>query len=382
MRLNTPRTFQLNPLAMAAGLALALTLVVVPTVSAESEPAFTDVVDVNEVLVDVVVTDKKGDLVLGLGEDDFVVHVDGEERSVVSVDFYSNREFLGNSQTARDLGIDIDTVPENRYFILFFHNQRQVLPRLQGDLLDAGRRAEEWVRSSLRPNDFVAVASYFPKLNVADFTNDRNLLAETIRRAVSGRDFISRGQVRSDLPSLTEALPPGDADNIYEALALVAEGSKAIRGRKNLVLYSMGFGRLHGFGTFRPDPRYYPEMIQTLNDNRVAVYPVDLLAADFGPFFPRFRPNDVLNQIAHETAGEFQFNFANFSAPLQQIDEDNTGYYLVSFEPAAEPAEGEYKKVTVETRSPGLRIRTRDGYVPGDGYAYASAPNSKEARSL
>ena len=343
------------------------------------EPAFTDTVDVNEVLVDVVVTDKRGTPVLGLGPDDFIVRENGEPRPIVSAQFYSNREFLGSSEVARELGITPGTVPENRYFILFFHNQRHLLPRLQANMLDAGRRAEQWVKSSLQPNDYVAIASYFPKLNVSDFTNDPDLLAETIRLAVQGKDFVKRGNVPADVPSLTEAMPPGDADNIYEALALVAEGSKAIRGRKNLVLYSIGFGQLESFGFYRPDPLYYPEMIQTLNDNRVAVYPVDLLATDVSPFFNRL--NDVLNRIAVETGGELYTNFVSYLTPLEQIAEDNNGYYLLSYQPGDDVAEGEYQKVEVETLNSNLRLRTREGYVPGDGYAYASAPNSKEARS-
>ena len=48
-------------------------------------------------------------------------------------------------------------------------------------------------------------------------------------------------------------------------------------GRKNLVLFSSGFGQVNSFGQYQPDPRYEEPMAQILNDANVAVYAVDLL---------------------------------------------------------------------------------------------------------
>ena len=328
-----------------------------------------EIVDVTEVLVDVVVTDRKGQVVLGLDSDDFVIRENGDPVEVVDVTFYSNRRFLGSSALAEDL--QIDTVPENRYFSLCCHHQRNLLPRLAANLLDAGRRAKQWVMSSLLPNDYVAVASYFPKLNVLDFTNDPDLLAATIDLAVQGKDFRSATVTASSgIPSLTGAMPSGDVDRIHEALAMVAEGAGAVRGRKNLVLYSIGFGQLSSFGFFLPDQRYYPPTVETLNDNHVSVYPVDLLAIDLSPSLVINRASEVLSALAHDTAGQFFFNFNNYMTPLERIASDNNGYYLLSYRSPQPEAETDYRRVEVETLDTSFDVRHREGYVPGSGYPY------------
>lgn len=333
------------------------------------DPAYTETIEVEEVLLDVVVTDDNDQVVLGLEKDDFIVRENGEPVEVRDVTFYSNRQFLGSSERARELGIAPDATPENRYFVLFFHHQDNLLPRLSANLLDAGRRAEQWVRGSLRPNDYVAVVSYFPKFNVQDFTNDEEAILAAIDSAARGTDFEPKALDRpAGLPALGERLPSGDVDRIYEALAMTAEATGAIRARKNLVLFSIGFGEVDTFGFYRPDTRYYPEMIQTLNDNNVAVYPIDLLGSDLSPLFRRNLLDNVLSRMAMETGGEFHANFVSYLTPLEEIAEDNNGYYLVSYAAPEDAQRGEYREVDVEMKNANLDARTREGYVTGEGY--------------
>jgi len=337
------------------------------TADTPAQGQFGEEVDVDEVLLDVLVTDGDGNVVVGLDEDDFVVEEDGEPMEVTGVSFYSNRQFLESSQKARELGIDPNEVPTNRYFILFFHNQRRVFPRLTVNLLDAGRRAKQWVMTDLQPNDYVAVVSYDPKLNVQDFTNDRQAIANAIDEAVQGVDFGRKEAAAPEgVPSLTANLPAGEADRIYEALEMVAEGAGEIRGRKNLVFFSIGFGEPNTFGLYRPDARYYPDTVHALNDNNVAVYSVDLLASNVGFGFQTNFLESVLSQLSNDTGGEFYFNFVNFLTPLEQVSQDTNGYYLVSFKTRHEEGEKGYQEVSVETTNPELETRTRQGYVYGN----------------
>lgn len=355
----------------------ALTLVVVAAMAvvasaAPQEEGYVEEIEVEEVLLDVIVTDPSGQVVLGLHEDDFIVRDEGERVELRQATFYSNRRYLGSAERAQELGIDIDAVPSNRYFILFFHHQHDLLPRLSANLLDAGRRAKQWV-ASLQPNDYVAVVSYNPKYNLQDFSNDPAVITAAIDRAVQRKDFEPRATATaSDLPSMAAALPSGDVDRIYEALAMTAEGAGAIRGRKSLILFSIGFGEITGFGFFRPDTRYYPKTIQTINDNNVAVYPVDLMAADLSPFFLINAMDNVLNQLAAESGGRLYTTFNNYLTPLEKIASDNNGYYLLSYELPADAEDGEYREVSVEMASGRLDARTRDGYVAGSGYPYAA----------
>ena len=73
-------------------LALAAFVAAAP-VAAQQQPAagFEDLVEVTEVLLDVLATDRSGDVVTGLGKDDFVVTENGEPVAITGVSFYSTR---------------------------------------------------------------------------------------------------------------------------------------------------------------------------------------------------------------------------------------------------------------------------------------------------
>ncbi len=157
--------------------------------TAQEEPiaGFEGLVEVTEVLLDVLAVDASGRTVVGLGEDDFLVEEDGEEVKVTGASFYVTRYGTGGELLTAD-GVK----PSSRYFILFFHDQRQSATpqnRLLQQQLDAGRKAHNWVRDQLSGSDWVAVVSYDVKLVVhQDFTQDRGSLLAAIGDAAMAKD--------------------------------------------------------------------------------------------------------------------------------------------------------------------------------------------------
>lgn len=345
---------------------------------AEPSEEFDGEIDVTEVLLDVLVTDRQGNVIIGLGPEDFVVEEDGERVSVADVSFYSNRRLAGPAPQALAGELEIETLPEDRYFILLFEDQRQKQADTEVELvkqtLDAARRAKEWVNEELLPNDWVAVASYDFKLKLqSDFSRDRKALAKAIDGAVRGKDlgntWPSRTEAaeRSADPSLAVNLPAGDelrgqSHRIYDAIELLAEAAGEIRGRKNLLLFSSGFGQINGFGQYLEDPRYYPPMMEALNDNNVAAYTIELT-----PNHVQHVMSDAMHQLAEETGGKYYFNFVNFLTPLSQIADENNGYYLLAYQSQHPRGESGYQKVRVRTANPQFQVKTREGYVYGEG---------------
>ena len=366
-----------SPSLLPASLTLTL-LLAVPALHAQSQAGdqprgqFGEELEVSEVLLDVLVTDGRGNVVLGLGPDDFVVEEDGETRQVTGVSFYSNRRVAGPLPEALEGEIAVDTLPEDRYFILFFEDQRQrqfetSVPILRQQL-DAGRFAKEWARQELLPNDWVAVVSYDHRLKIqTDFTRDREQLVRAIDDAVQGKDLGLNWPSRIALqegPSLVEDLPYGkdlrkESRRIYDAVELVARATGDIRARKNLVMFGTGFGLLTTLD--REDVRYYPPMMQALNDHNVAAYMVDLTPPD-----TTHAMSDPMNRLAEETGGEYFFNIVNFRTPLEQISDENNGYYLISYRSAHPRGESGYQRVRVRTTNPQFEVKTRDGYRYGD----------------
>jgi VWFA-related protein len=336
---------------------------------AQAPEGYGEKVNVNEVLIDALVTDAQGNVVLGLDKSDFVVRQDGEPVNLDSAIFYSNRRFLESSPQARQLGIDPKQVPDNRYFVLFFHDQRRdFTPTEASQFMDAAHRAQDWLRSGLAPNDYVAVMSYDYKLKVQqDFSRDREATVRAIDRMVQGEagDWPSR-TAPAEGPSLLAGLPSGtelrDATvRFYDAVELVAKAADAVPGRKNLVLFSRGFGDLSGIARWQPDPRYYPDMVKALNGSNVAVYAIDIHP---NPTSSRHLLADSLSQLANDTAGRYYSVFTNFETPLKQVARETNGYYLLTFTPSAGKG---FQKVTVELKNPEFKVRARRGFEAAAG---------------
>ncbi len=374
---------------------------------AAQEPAasteFEGTVDVREVLLDVLVTDANGNVILGLEPADFLVEEEGGAVDVTSATFYSNRRYVEAADIASRLGIQPEEVPVDRYFVIFLHDQRRLLPSLTPAYMDLVRRAEAWLHQELLPNDWVAVVRYDAKLMVhTDFTTDNQRILKALKDAAKGKNppdtWPSRVEEEAGSgPSLLVNLPQGRelgerSKRIYSAMETLAEASRYVIGRKNMLLFSMGFGELNDFGTWIPDARYYDGMMESLNDANVAVYSISVFdglraqSAPFGSLDARAggTPATVaqavsaqraaigtmengLSLLSSDTGGEYYFNFLNFSTPLAQILEDNNGYYLLSYESQTPAGESGYRKVTVQTKNPDFEVRAREGYRYGPG---------------
>lgn len=148
---------------------------------------------------------------------------------------------------------------------------------------------------------------------------------------------------------------------IYEALQVLAKASSHVVGRKNLVLFSGGFGEVDNFNQFRPDVRYDKPTAQILNDSNVAVYAVDVLHTN-----TESPQSSALSLLSSETGGRYFQNVVNFVTPLSEIAGETTGYYLLSYRATHPRGESGYQKVKVSLANPGLRVKAREGYRYGD----------------
>lgn len=366
----------MHPRATLAAAALTIAaLAAAPHRAQAQEPAppqpFGESVTVREALLDVLVTDRDGNIIVGLGKDDFVLEENGQAKPVGSVAFYSNRRFLGTPAASPPAGGEATPIAE-RYLVFLFEDQREANSEAPGVLarqLDAGRRLKEWVRMEMLTSDWTAVLSYDRALVVhQDFTHDRSAILRAIDSASTGRTpesrFPSRRVSTPEGPSLLANLPEGDAlsratPRIYEGLTVLADALRPLRGRKNLVPFTRGVGKIDSFGQYTPDKANYEPMARALNTANVAVYPIDII-----PTGTTHTMADGMNQIATDTGGKYLFNFTSFSTPLRQIAQDSSGYYLLGFEPAAEGAAGT-ARVTVRTKNPEFVVRARRTYGAG-----------------
>jgi VWFA-related protein len=335
---------------------------------------FTDTVEVSEVLLDVLVTDKKGNVVMGLGVDDFIIKEQGKELQASGLSFYSNRFQIRDNQPEKIQHPAPGEILSDRYFVLFFHDPRAygVGGQLLRQHLKAARRAREWIQTEKLPSDWVAVASFDYKLKIhQDFTREPGTLERAIDNAGKGKDpsneWKSRRPEETDgIPSLLVNLPQGKelrkkTTRIYDGLRLLADATHGIIGRKSVLLFTIGFGDVRQTGGLisQPDRRYYPPMKRALNDNNVAIYAVNLQPGS------QNLQGHFLTQLAKDTGGEYYETFVNFITPLRQIAKENNGYYLLSYQAEHPAGESGYREVQVRVRNPEFRVKARKGYKYG-----------------
>ena len=383
-RPSQPKTRTGTSLYLSFSGALALALLSPPELRAqapaEETPAlvapFGAEILVSEVLLDVMVTDKKGNPILGLGPADFEITEDGKKVEVTSAVFYSNRRYTGEEKNP-----EVESSPTDNtglaphYFIFFFDDQRSHsvdVPVLLQRQIRAGRDAVEWLRAGLAPTDWVAVVGYDNRLKVfQDFSQDPVALERAILAASTGRgarENVPSRQVPSPpgAPALAPGLPVGDAmseqsGTIYEALTLVAEASAPLVGRKNLLLFTMGFGRMNRFHQYEPDPRYFEPMSESLNDANVAVYTFDLTDTSATHPFA-----NAMGHISDDTGGRYFPNVLHFRTPIAEVARETSGYYLVSYRAGHLTGLRGFQDVAVSLANPELEVTARKGYRFGD----------------
>lgn len=358
-----------HPVPMAALVCLMLPLLFSPALAAQvnapdpSRPEFEGEMEVAEVLLDVLVTDGSGNVVMGLDEDDFVVEEDGQPVAIQSIAFYSNRFFLGGlGDSDEPPGVSRSERPEERYFVLFFYRpplhaagvDRRHFLRLS----EAGRRCFEWTVRELLPNDYVAVVAYGTRLEVYhEFTRDRRRLSDAIHRAALGRSPEEKWTSRTESPHPKvnlAALPEGEElrkqteESVQDALRVLAEALGEIQGRKNLIVFGADLPRERSQEWMES----YPPMVQALNDHNVATYTIGVADG----------LQRSLLRLAEDTGGEYSYRFSSFIDPLRRIARENSGYYLLSYRSRHPAGERGYQEVAVRTTNEEFQVRSRSGY--------------------
>src|SRR5579864_7577855 len=134
------------------------------------------------VLVDAVVTDKKGNYIRDLTEKDFKVYEDNKEQPVAS--------FSSGADTA------IQAKGQKHYLILFFDNSSMAAP----DQIQARGAAAKFVEANAGPDRMMAVVDFGGKLQIVqNFTAN----ADALRAAVSGVKYSSVDSNAADATTST-----------------------------------------------------------------------------------------------------------------------------------------------------------------------------------
>lgn len=336
-----------------------------PLCAQTAAPLATERVDVRVVLLDAVVTDSRGNQILGLKPEDFVVREKGEEQHLDSADYVTSRTLLNGRE--QDAAFPVERIREGRYLIFFFDKPNG--NAMSQPLLQARRDLARFLETSLGPDDHVAVVGHDVRLKVyADFTSDKKQLLRALDEATS----YSRGRVRA-----TDAAAAGpsilrniDLDaminrtgTVFEALEILAQSLHGIPARKDLVLFSPGILEpdedVRG-GMILSRSRYYQPAVDALNRSNISVDAITLQPTNVPEYF-----HQHLASLSSDTNGEFYRYHTSFVTPLKRIEKNSGGYYLLTYRPKSREGKG-FQRVEVSLRNPEFRVKARAGYSFGD----------------
>ena len=107
-------------------------------------------------------------------------------------------------------------------------------------------------------------------------------------------------------------------------------------------------------------------MVEALNDSNVAVYSISWIKNLAQESPAESVLNNSLSLLAADTGGQYFANFVNFKEPLQKVNEDNNGYYLLSYDAEYPAGKSGFRQVGVRVDNPGFTVRARKGYSYGD----------------
>ena len=388
---------------------LALALVAVTTAGAQ-QPTFKSRVDL--VTVDVAVLDSDGNPMPGLGRGDFTLRVDGQPRTIASVDYVTYTPPAPKAEPAAG-GIPDDVRHVDGRVLVVAVDQRNIRRVEGGAALEAATRFVD----TLGPSDRVAAIG-LDATGAIEFTPDHarvkrelgNLrgravamptefpigISEALGVADGSRGWLDRvvtrvcGQplarvqrmermaaeegMRDPCPTHVEQQARALAHSVRHDGAQSVDSVKHllrrlndIEGPKTLVLVSEGL---------IAEPRLVDmtEVALLAQQARVTIYVLqpDVPVAEAGEdMLSPTTADDVrargdgLARLAGVAGGTLLPLVGSDPHPFQRVLRETSGYYLLSFEPAPQDRDGATHRIAVDVRRPAVMVRARPVFAIG-----------------
>src|ERR1022692_1716229 len=209
------------------------------------------------VLVDVVVTGKKGAYVEDLELKNFKVWEDNKEQVL--------KTFSSGADPKGPAG-------QQRYIVLFFDNSTMGL----GEQMQARQAASRFIESNAGPDRLMAVVNFSGSLQIAqNFTADIDRLKQVVGGIKSSA--VAPGPEVASLggPQLGGGFGAYGARTMLLSLRTMAQNLSGVPGRKSLILFTSGFPLIND-GDGSEARSEANAAVDACNKANVAIYPIDV----------------------------------------------------------------------------------------------------------
>jgi VWFA-related protein len=372
--------------------------------------------NVDLVQIDATITDGHGVAIKGLKPENFQLSEEGKSQQITGVDYFDVEkiETAGNVEDAAPVTIDLKTtnpeelrpiVRSHRMIVLFF-DLTSMAPE---DLLRSTDAAMKFLKEQMTPADLIEIVTFGTQFRInVPFTNQKPALEQSIAQIANpGKESLLSALASAAGDATTEdnqAAATADdtefnifnTDNKLYAIEALAGMLGEIPGKKAVMQFTGGITQ-----TGEENRSAVQAATDAANKNDVTFFQVDSrglvtdaadasggIASGNSAFSgatvlatsnARNASRDTLSTLAQDTGGKMFADINNFSTIFKEVQDDTTGYYLLSFYSTNTKRDGRYRGVTVKlVNVGGAHVKARQGYYAPKDFGISNADDREK----
>src|SRR6267143_7102188 len=370
------------------------------------------------VLVNVVVRDKKGNLVRDLKREDFALLEDRKKQAISTFDFENVDEMTTAgaaeatvSGTAPDGGLlrskdqPASLNARDRRLMLLFFDFSGMEPE---DIERSVNAAKKFVQTRMQPADMIAMVSLATNMRIdLDFSDDKAKVLNALNSYTSGQGqgFDNGATGSSEGGAETSGAFTADdtdyntfnADRKLLALQAIMQSLGKISQKKAIIYFSNGISQngVDNQSTLRA------ATASAVKAN-VSIYPVDIRglqafppggeaqnaslhgqsayngAAVLNDLSSNASTQETLSTLASDTGGKAFFDSNDFGAVFSQVQKDSSAYYVLGFTSTNAMKDGRFRHLKVQLNRPDLKLDYRSGYYAGRDFEHLNRADREQ----
>jgi VWFA-related protein len=328
-----------------------------------SQPGYTIQTGARVVLTDVTVTDETGNPVRGLPVSAFHVFDNKKQQKIDSFE-----EHAGRSAVA---------LPASPYGVFsndYLLHLPSVLNIIVLDIANIRIADQMWLNYQLTgflddlPSD-QPVAIYLRANSgcflMQNFTTDRGLLLAALHRAIPripplGPEYLSDQQILSEVAYTLRSLP----------------------GRKNVLWFSGGSAMyLLPNGTVFQDQAAMRAIYDSLEEERIAVYPIDARGLTVANEFAMMAQQGAMEDVARATGGHAFYNTNGVSLAAAHVLDTSGSFYTITYSPSNFHVDNKWHNIRIKLDG-GYHLSYRTGYFADGSNGIAPKPATPRTKLL
>jgi VWFA-related protein len=318
------------------------------------------------VLTDVTVTDKNGNPVHGLPKSAFQILDNGKPQTIASFEEHTTAPVAAIEPVA--------AASPGAYSNDYLLHLPPVLSVVLIDIANLGITDQMYLYYELKKffkeQPMVQpVAIYLRAANgcflVQNFTSDRELLLTALRKAIprippTGREYLS------------------DLETMYQIAGYLSQ----LPGRKNVLWFSGGSTLyLREDADLFEDPQAWRDLYDALEQERIAVYPIDARGLTVHFSGAMWRQQVLMNETARATGGQAFYNNNGLLEITGRILSTDESFYTLTYSPHDFHFDNKWHKIQIALNLKGYQLSYRRGYFADGSPGGAQQPQKTAVRT-